>query len=360
MIQLSSDILHGIYQTLDLIIANIWKYLYNITDIYKKMVLLDIKDKKLLYYLSINSRFSHTYLSRKIQLSKNAVTYRIERLQKKGIITKFASVVNLGSLNVTTITVLLKFNEDIYEKKEIIEFFKNHALADWVISLSGQWDLFVELVAKDFMSLYTMVDEIVARFSDSLNTYQLFFSRDTLRVEHLIEDFYKPLRLEQPIQKERTKEIYEIGEVDKKILKILNENSSLPYLQIAQKINSTIDVVRYRIKNLVAKGIIIKFFAEISLPKLGYTEYLYTLKLKNLSQEKMEKMRKRIQDNSHITYAFVDATGFNILFVCAFNNAEGIDHLSRSLRKEFSDILEKQEYQIIKEQILFNLFPKGI
>src|SRR3989338_5582854 len=140
------------------------------------MATLDKKDQKLLYYLSLNSRLSHTQLSRKIQLSKNAVKYRIERLQKEGIITKFASVVNLGALNYTTITLLLKFNEDIYEKKEIIDFFKKHQYVDWAVSLSGQWDLFVELVAKDFISLYTVIGEIVTRFSSSLNTYRLFFS----------------------------------------------------------------------------------------------------------------------------------------------------------------------------------------
>jgi len=321
---------------------------------------LDKKDRKLLYYLSQNCRQSDTQLSRKIHLSKNGVKYRKERLVKEGIITKFASVVNLGSLNLTTITLLLKFNDDIYENKEIIEYFRNHKLADWVITLSGQWDLFVEFVAKDFMSLYKIVDEIIERFSESLNSYQLFFSRDTLKVEHLIDDFYKDLKLEIPVQKERTKDVQEIDEIDKKILENLNQDSSLPYLQIAQKAELTIDIVRYRIKNLIKKGILIKFFSEVNLQKLGYTEYLYKIKLKNISKEKMSKVKKRIQTDNNITYAFVDATSFNIVFVCAFKDSSGIDHLSRSLRKEYKDIIEEQNYLIIKEQILFNLFPKGL
>lgn len=78
---------------------------------------LDIKDRRLIYYLSQDARLTNTQLAKKIGLSKNAVQYRIERLKKEGVVKKFASIVNLSSLNLTTVDLLLKFNEDIYEKK---------------------------------------------------------------------------------------------------------------------------------------------------------------------------------------------------------------------------------------------------
>jgi DNA-binding Lrp family transcriptional regulator len=320
----------------------------------------DVKDRKLLYYLSRNARTSHSELSKLVGLSKNAVKYRIERLQKEGVITKFAAVVNLGALNVTTVALLLRFNEDIYEKKEIIEYFRNHPRADWVITLSGHWDLFVELIVSDFDSLHGMIDEITKRFSTSLNTYQMFVFRENLRVEHLISDFYKDLGMEEHMPAPRSKEHQQIDETDKRILQVLNMDSSTPYLQIAQQLGISIDIVRYRIKNLLTKGIIIKFFSEVSLPKLGYQEYLYTMKLKDVNDEKMDQIKQKIRTNPNITYAFLDMTSFNIIFVCAFKTSEGIDSLSRDLRKQFPDVIEKQDYLMIKEQILFNLFPKGM
>lgn len=324
------------------------------------MVKLDVKDKKLLYYLSQDCRQSDTQLSRKIQLSKNGVKYRKERLVKEGVITKFASVVNIGKLNLETIGLLLKFNEDIYEKKEIIEYFKNNNLVNWVVTLSGQWDLFVEVIIKDYRHSYKIINEIIERFSGVLNTYKTFFSMDILRVEHLIADFYKDLELEEPVLKKRGLEIYKIDKIDKSILHILNQDSSLPYLQIAQRLGVTIDVVRYRIRNMVGAGVIIKFFSDVSLSKLGYTKFLYTIKLKNISKDRVENIKKRIQVNSNITYAFFDIISLNLVFICAFKDISGIDHLSRSLRKEFKDIIEEQDYLIIKEDILFNLFPKGL
>lgn len=323
------------------------------------MIKLDKKDRKLLYYLSTDCRLSNTQLSKKIGLSKNAVQYRIDRLRKEGVITKFACVVNLGTLNYFTITLLLKFNEDIYEKKEIIEYFRNHGLADWVVSLSGQYDLFVELVVKDLTHLDKTINEITTRFNSTLSNYKMFFSMP-VRVEHLMHELYSDLNLKEPEIKERKLQSIILDEKDRKILAALNEDSSMPYLAIAKKLGMSIDIIRYRIKNMVKNGVILKFFSEVSLKKLGYTQYLYRMSLKNISTEKMEKLKSRLKTNNNITYAFYDIAGFNIIFVCAFKDAEGIDHLSRSMRKDFSDIIEEQEYLIIKEQILFNLFPKGV
>ena len=321
---------------------------------------LDVKDKKLLYYLSQDCRQSDTQLSRKIGLSKNGVKYRIERLQKENVIKKFAAVINIGSVKLNTFTMLLRFNDDIYENKDIINYFNNHRFADWVVTMSGNWDIFVEFVFRDIHHLSSLVKEVINKFSNTLSNYQVFFSNDVLRVEHLVSDFYKDLKLEEPVLKERGVKGYDIDAVDKKILNLLNQDSSLPYLQIAQRLNTTIDVIRYRIKHMINKGIIIKFFSDVSLPKLGYTEYLYTIKLRNISKEMLDKIKKRIQTDSNITYAFIDTNGFNIIFVCAFRDSSGIDHLSRSLRKDFKDIIEEQNYLIIKEQVLFNLFPKGL
>ena len=63
---------------------------------------MDKKDRKLLYYLSLNSRESHTQLSKKIGLSKNSVKYRIERLQKEGVIKQFTIMPNFSKCKLDT------------------------------------------------------------------------------------------------------------------------------------------------------------------------------------------------------------------------------------------------------------------
>ncbi|MBW3015542.1 winged helix-turn-helix transcriptional regulator [Candidatus Woesearchaeota archaeon] len=320
---------------------------------------LDVKDRKIIYYLSKDARMSRTQLAKKLRLSKNTVKYRIERLLKEGIIKNFTTTLELEALGLSTVDMFLRFNEDIYEKKQILDYFNKHEYVDWVCTLSGEWDLFIEIVIKDFSHLIEVVDGITQKFGNILDSYKVLYSLP-IRVEHLIKDFYADLKLGDvrvPLEKvERVK----IDAVDKKILAILSKDSSLPYLKIAQKLGLKIDKVRYRMKNLIDKGVIMKCFPEIDLQKLGYTEYLYKIEFSNLTKEKYDKIKSRIRNNNNITYAFADVNSFTIIFVCAFKIAEDIDKLSRGLRKEFSDVIDKQDYYIIKEQPRFNLFPRGL
>ncbi|MBW2968475.1 AsnC family transcriptional regulator [Candidatus Woesearchaeota archaeon] len=325
------------------------------------MVKIDVKDRKLLYYLYRDARQSNTQLARLVGLSKNGVKYRIDRLRKEGVIRSFAATLNLGTVGLDTFPVLLKFNDDIYENREIIDFFAQHPFVDSVTALSGRWDLFVEFVYKDVLHISQLINPVLERFGSVLNSYKAYYAFDRpLRVEHLVTDFYSGLELEEIPQNIHPPKRHELDEVDRKILYEFNKDSSMPALKIAQRLEMSVDVVRYRLKIMKQKGVILIPFAEVDLGKLGYTEYLCQMKLKNASQERLEKIKNRIRTHGSITYAFLDITSYTIMFMCAFRKASELDHMMRIFRKDFSDIIDEQEYLIQKEQFMFNLFPKGL
>ncbi len=321
---------------------------------------LTLKDKKLIYYLSKNARESKTKIAKSVGLSKNAVSYKIERLIKMGIIKNFSAVINIGALKYDTFVLLLKFNEDIYKNKEIIEYLRNYPFADWLITLSGDWDMFVEFIYRDINHFFKILNDLFEHFGANLDTHKILFSNQVIKVEHLVPDFYKDIAL-PPIEKhDRKFKEYKLDKTDKDILNILSLDSSLSFVELAWKLKTTLDVVRYRIKNMLESGIILTFFPEIALDKLGYGEYLCTLKIKNNKKVKIDNLKSAIQENKNVSYGFFDPASLNLVFVCAFRNSNEIDSLLRGLRSEFQGMIESQSYLIIKEQVLFNLFPKGL
>jgi Lrp/AsnC family transcriptional regulator, leucine-responsive regulatory protein len=325
------------------------------------LVNLDIKDRKLLYYLSLNARQSHTQLSRKVGLSKNGVKYRIERLKKEGVIKGFTIIPNIGSCGYDTFDILLKFNEDIYENEEIINYFKNHGLCINILALSGGWDLFVEIIVPNLSRMAAIVRDITSHFGEVLNKYKVFYVASApVKLGDALEDLYVDLNLEKPKPKRLIEKKQKLDIVDKKIMMILAKDSSLPLMSIARELNTTLDIVRYRMKRLANSGLIFKFDTNISLSVLGYTKYLCRISLRGGSEERINAIKKRISVDKDIIYAFFDVNGYNIVFSCAFKDAENLDHLLRGLRKDFSDIIEDQEYLLIKEEVLLNLFPKGL
>ena len=55
---------------------------------------LDLKDRKILYELDIDSRQSFSKLSKKVGLHKDVVAYRVKKLQEREIIKNFYTELN--------------------------------------------------------------------------------------------------------------------------------------------------------------------------------------------------------------------------------------------------------------------------
>ncbi len=321
---------------------------------------LDVKDRKLLFHLSQDARMGNAQLGKRVGLSKNAVGYRIARLRERGVITHFRCVAGLSGLGFDTFTLLLKFNEDVYERAEILSHFRDHPYADWVATLSGEWDMLAEFVCRGLAHLHDLVKEAIARFPGALATYQLFFSFDVVKVEHLAGDVFAGLGLARDDPPARVLGRGDADATDLRVLHALNEDASRTYLSVAQATGLTIDVVRYRLRGLEERGVLLKCFCEVSLAKLGYTEYLGMLRLKNLTRERIDRLSALLRADPSVTYAFFDTVGFNLVFVCAFRAAGGMDALARSLRRSYGDVIERQEYLIVKEQVKFDLLPPGL
>ncbi len=65
------------------------------------------------------------------------------------------------------------------------------------------------------------------------------------------------------------KNIAEIDELDRKILKLLQEDARLPFLEIAKKLKVSESTIRKRVQALKEKGVIKRFTIEIDPAKIG-------------------------------------------------------------------------------------------
>jgi Lrp/AsnC family leucine-responsive transcriptional regulator len=73
---------------------------------------------------------------------------------------------------------------------------------------------------------------------------------------------------------------------DYKILYQLDLNSRQSDAEIGRKVGLSREVVKYRIKNLIKKGVIERFYTIIDVAKLGLTSYKIYLQFQNLNKEK--------------------------------------------------------------------------
>ena len=85
-----------------------------------------------------------------------------------GVIKNFSTVINIGALNCDTFTLFLKFNEDIYKNKEIIEYLKSYPFVDWIVTLSGDWDIFAEFISRlTKVTFLKLASDVIGSESDA-------------------------------------------------------------------------------------------------------------------------------------------------------------------------------------------------
>ena len=321
---------------------------------------LTVKEKKLLYYLSKNSRESHTRIAKHIGVNKGTVGDTIKRLRKSGLIKKFTSIINVGALGSTSFTLLLKFNKNPQKNRAIIDYFVEHPFSIWVITLSGNYDLFVEFVVKDISSLEKIITEIRDHFQENLNHYKFDMFAKNLRSSQLIADVYKGMDLQPLPLKDRKYKEKKLDDLDRKILHVLTANSDKSLVEIAKEVGSTWDVVRYRIKLMEQAKIILTYFPEIDYKQLGYMQFICNVELRNINAESFKQFEHIMKTNPNTLYAFTSANSPSILFHCVFKSLDELDTLLRMIQEKFKEHIYATDYYIVRDELKLDLFPKGM
>ena len=84
---------------------------------------IDLKDRKILYHLDINSRQSFSQIGKKVGLHKDVVAHRVKKLQEAGIITRFYPVLDMYKLGYTTTRLYFELEEiEKQREREFIAF----------------------------------------------------------------------------------------------------------------------------------------------------------------------------------------------------------------------------------------------
>ena len=108
------------------------------------VVNIDLKDKKIIEALEDDARQSNIQIAKKVGLSKDAVRYRIARLEKEKIILGYYSVLNISRLGYLTYKLMINFqNTTSKVEEEIIKYLQKSKVVGWLTSCDGVYNLMV-------------------------------------------------------------------------------------------------------------------------------------------------------------------------------------------------------------------------
>jgi Lrp/AsnC family leucine-responsive transcriptional regulator len=317
---------------------------------------IDVKDRKILYYLSLNSRQSLQKIGRIVGLTKEVVSYRIKRMQELGIIENFYTDFILTPVG-QTIYVRLYFNyQNITPsiKKEIIQYFVDTDEATIVASLEGNYDLMVIVIFPDIYKIHPYLEHMLMNYGDYFKERHaaLYFIRNQYNPSFLLDS--KTKKLEPHVHRLYQEISYD--ELDMNILKALDLNARMPITQLADELHSTVTVIHYRIKRLMKLGVILGFGVNINWEKLGYRFYHVEINLKQY-HKRLDIVRYLMENpyfrSSHQLLGHASDLEVDFILENVMQLHEMMDNLSTHFPESVKDFKYWSILKTYKEQ----LFP---
>ncbi|TAU37714.1 Lrp/AsnC family transcriptional regulator [Rhizobium leguminosarum] len=143
--------------------------------------LLDRTDEQIVAALKANARASHAELSAKVNLSRNAVRVRIERLEREGFIKGYTIVTGDGatSQNVTTALVFV-YRHDRMRGGDVIQALRKIPEVVACDVMTGDFDLLVR-VESSKADRITQIWHLIAEMPGVRDTLTSFALSSVIR-----------------------------------------------------------------------------------------------------------------------------------------------------------------------------------
>lgn len=131
------------------------------------------KDIEILKVISENALVPLYEIGEKVNLSADAVAYRIRNMINSGIIIKFIPIINYISLDYNLHTILLNVSAFDEKREELLkEFLSNNKNILWAIKTIGRFNVLIYLLVKNIEDLQNTIISLRSLFPKQINHYE--------------------------------------------------------------------------------------------------------------------------------------------------------------------------------------------
>jgi len=257
----------------------------------EEKIKLDLYDKKIIFYLSQNSRMPITELAKKLKISPQRLKYKVEKLKKE--ILSPAMFLNFPLLDINSYMIFVpKLEEEQVQKlfldKSIYFIMQSIGEYQWVINVVTED---IEDFCKENLGESNFeIKQITNTYADNFNPFNLQIKPFPDKKDHKIK----------------------LDKKDYFILTDLINNPTSPLLEIQERTKIDRQTIRQKIKKIEEANIIQKFRYSINLFKMGFITYLLDIETTPL---KKGLILNSIRQNNFSGFVFENLIGFTMHFL---------------------------------------------
>jgi len=300
-------------------------------------------DEKILYVLNMNSRLSFSKIARLVQSSREVVEYRIGRLEKLGVITRFSSVISSARQGVKSYHLLLKLEKaSEKDESEFISFLQRDTNVRYIQKSRGYYDIFLIFGVKDRKELSEVIDRINEAYAGIIREREILIPIRPLKYREY--PFFKKISYSQPRRK--MKGPMELDDLDRNIVDTLKNNSRISFRELADSLDVPPETARYRFYRLKDHGIIKDFSITVDVERLGYSTYTVFLKLDTYSHRQDQELIEQFYKEPSLLSAQRVVGKFDIVVEILSQGTEEFEIQLSRLRDIFRNSIRRYEVRL--------------
>ena len=314
-------------------------------------------DLKLLAELENDARQPLSQLAKKLKISQQLLSYRLQSLQKRGVLYGFYTMINFTMFGYSRYRMMLSISNFSKEKVErIVAYLMHHPNVQWFVECGGRWDFIINFMAKNVIQLDNFLKEFKEKFPEQIQNYDILTPIEIIELGRTY--FTKKVRKSDILSYfGREYKPVKVDKVDLKILSLLSENARMNSVEMSEEIGVTPNTIILRIKNLRKKRIIHAFRPLIHLENTPYSTYKFPIKFQNFTEKKEREIIDYLKKNVNVIalIKFIGQWDFEIEF--EVDSRELLLDLTRGFRDKFKDVIKEFEIIPLFHEYRYNFFP---
>jgi len=310
---------------------------------------LDKCDKIILTKLEYNSRIREKELARLCHLSKDAIRYRIKKLEQQGVIEGYSTFLDYTKIGCFSYKVYLKIQGSEKDWQNLRAFLDSNPSVFIRFESHSDWNFALVYFAKNPYDFYLFERDLFAKFGHIIQTSELCHMLDA-------KVFETRILLEK---KEDSFDLFgeikniELDQLDTQLLEILLKDSSLPLLHLSNKIKLSPDATKKRLERLERSQLIRRYTTSINYQKLGFEIYKVFIWVKDYTEEVEKKLISKLSsyNNARNIIRMIGPWKIEAEFIC--KNYDELYNLLKELRIDFSENITSLNYSIFRNEIYY-------
>lgn len=305
---------------------------------------LDRLDRKILLALDEDARQSLSSIAKKVRLGSDLVEYRVRKMVDEGIIKHFSAQIDSSKLGLGVYKTFIRRKNNQKRNLEFINYLNKNDSTHWIAEWYGQWDLIFSLTAKTAKEFQAERNKIFQIFADEIISFDTAVTGDILRYSkgYLLEKE----GIELPYG--HAEEIVSIDEIELKILNILSANARISNLELADRLNTTPAIIKYRIEKLEKLKVIAGYRLQLDYSNLNMLVFKLLIAPATFNPILTEEIELFCKKHPNITCFITQLANYSFEIEAEVSHYDEFHSLIDKFRATFDSKIKSVEHLLLR------------